>query len=355
MTGLAAVSDQACSPTWECRSQVGRVGRAAAAPLRRYLDSRFDRLEAAIRRARRQFADGRAPKRSRRVDLTRAQHWKVASGVRAASFPKPSRLRSSPTRTFARLRRLLYPQSVILPWGASPGPMLHRKVWEFVYVLRAAEQYGVLTSGRHAVGFGVGREPIPAALAAHGVSVLATDLDASERESGAWAETGQHLSSLEALSVPGIVSDEVLERQVAIRYVDMNCDARRPRQLRPRMVVLRFEHLGSPRAGLEFVCERSSLLRPGGVSVHTTELELTARATTADYGNIVVYRPSDLDAFAREVRDRGFSIETNWYVAMETPADRWIAHHPYDDPAHLKLVIGDSVSTSVGLLIHRPA
>jgi hypothetical protein len=91
------------------------------------------------------------------------------------------------------------------------------------------------------------------------------------------------------------------------------------------------------------------------VAVHTTELELTERAKTAEYGNIVVYRASDLDAFAGEVRDRGFSIETNWYVAMETAADRWIAHHPYDDPAHLKLVIGDSVSTSVGILIRRPA
>ena len=99
------------------------------------------------------------------------------------------------------------------------------------------------------------------------------------------------------------------------------------------------------------------MLEPGGVSVHTTELELTPRAETADYGNLAMYRTHDLDRLAERVRSRGFEIETNWYVSMETPADRWVSVPPYphDDPAHLKLAIGDSVSTSVGLLIRRPA
>lgn len=39
---------------------------------------------------------------------------------------------------------------------------------------------------------------------------------------------------------------------------------------------------------------------------------------------------------------------------METPADRWVGHHAYDDPAYLKLAVGDSITTSVGLLIRRP-
>ena len=89
--------------------------------------------------------------------------------------------------------------------------------------------------------------------------------------------------------------------------------------------------------------------------MHTTELELTSRADTAEYGNLVVYWTRDLDGLAEEVGDRGFEIETNWYVAMETAADRWIGRPPSDDPAHLKIQIGDSISTSVGLLVRRPA
>ena len=338
------------------RGPVRRIGRAAAAPLRRYLDYRFDRVEQRIveldglhRSGSRVSADllsqvdvsehntGTSPPGFDRV---------VSQTVSAAQFAHPD---------FERLRRALYPGSVVLPWGTSLGTALHRKVWEFVYVLKAAEQYGVLREGRRAVGFGVGQEPIPAVLAARGVLVLATDLDASQDDSGAWTETGQHLSTLAALSAPEIVPDEVLERQVAIRYVDMNAVPDDLGSFDLAWSCCALEHLGSPGAGLDFVARTLDLLRPGGISVHTTEFELTPRGTTADYGNIVVYRPVDLDEFIGAVRKRGFEIETNWHVAMETPADRWIGHHPYDDPAHLKLVIGESVSTSVGLLIHRPS
>ena len=48
---------------------------------------------------------------------------------------------------------------------------------------------------------------------------------------------------------------------------------------------------------------------------------MTKRVETADYGNLVVYRKADLDRFATEVRARGFEIETNWYVALETAID----------------------------------
>ena len=69
----------------------------------------------------------------------------------------------------------------------------HRKVWEWVYILQAARQHGALQSGGRAVGFGVGNEPLPAALAAHGLSVIATDLmgpDAPDSVEN-WSTTGQ--------------------------------------------------------------------------------------------------------------------------------------------------------------------
>jgi len=319
--------------------------------LRRYLDFRFDRLEQRLGAL--GSGDGQHDLLGR-VDVTEHNTGRVppsfdevvSQAASAAQFTHPN---------FQRLHRLLYPGAVILPWGSAPLPGLHRKVWEFVYVLRAAEQYGLLAEGRRAVGFGVGQEPIPAALAAHGVSVLATDLDASKADSDAWIVTGQHLVGPQVLSMPQIVPDEVLERLVAIRYVDMNVIPDDLGSFDLAWSCCALEHLGSPRAGLDFVLRTLDLLRPGGVSVHTTELELTPRATTADYGNLAVYRLADLEEVVRDARQRGFEVSTNWYVALETPADRWIAHHPYNDPAHLKLLIGESVSTSVGLLIRRPA
>ena len=92
--------------------------------------------------------------------------------VSAAQFSEP---------TFERLRRIMFPGEVRIPWGASPATVgiPHRKLWEFCYILRAAEQHGRLKPGLSAVGFGVGQEPIPAALARFGLSILATDLDAT--------------------------------------------------------------------------------------------------------------------------------------------------------------------------------
>ena len=266
----------------------------------------------------------------------------VSQVVSASQFSHPD---------FQRLQRMIFPGPAL-----ATVAMPHRKVWECVYLLRAAEQHGILEPGRRAVGFGVGQEPIPAALADAGLTVLATDLDVTEQASAGWAAAAQHMSDLRSLSRPDIVADEVLERQVSTRYVDMNSV---PDDLGRFDLVwssCALEHLGSPEAGLEFVVRTLDLLEPGGVSVHTTELELTPRTETQDYGNLAVYRKVDLDRVVERVRGLGFEIETNWYVSMDTPADRWISLPPYThDLAHLKLGVGDSVSTSVGLLIRRPA
>lgn len=277
-----------------------RVRRVISAPFRRYLDSRFDRVEERLDRLEKRIHPTSSDFLAR-VDVSAHNAGAVpptfervvSQVVSAAQFLEPD---------FERNLKLLYPSQVRLPWGGAPGVALHRKVWEFVYIVRAAEQYGLLKEGRRAVGFGVGREPVPAALARQGLSVLATDLHTSNAESASWASTWQHLSGIDALSHPDIVSDEVLQQAVTIRYVDMTAI---PDDLGSFDFVWScgaLEHLGSPEAGLDFVSRSLGLLSPGGVAAHTTELELTRRTTTADYGDIVVYQLDDLDRFAGRAR-----------------------------------------------------
>jgi hypothetical protein len=117
------------------------------------------------------------------------------------------------------------------------------------------------------------------------------------------------------------------------------------------------EHLGSAQAGLEFVLRSLELLEPGGVAVHTTELELVPHAATRDHGHLAVYRPDDLDGLVARIQEHGLEIEANWTVCLDTPADRRISLPPYasDEAVHLKIVVGDSVLTSVGLIARRPA
>jgi hypothetical protein len=312
--------------------------RRFARPLREYLDWRFDRIESLVQNG--------TSKPLQRVDVSRHN----ARGVAPTFDRLVSQVVSSAhfaDETFVRWRRRL---------DVADVPRLHRKIWEYCYILAAAEQNGVLVAGNRAVGFGVGREPIPAVLAREGLQVVATDLDPAAERTADWATTGQHMSGTSALAHPSILDVGELERLVETRFVDMNAI---PSDLGGAHLVWScgsLEHLGSPEAGLDFVLRTLSLLEPGGVAVHTTELELVPQPAARDHGHLAVYRPEDLDGLVARIREGGFEIESNWTVSLDTPTDRLISTppHPRDEPVHLKLVVGDSVLTSVGVIARRP-
>jgi SAM-dependent methyltransferase len=242
------------------------------------------------------------------------------------------------------------------PEDEGVGPY-NRKVWEWGLIAEAVSSCGLMSAGHSALGFGVGNEPLPALFAGRGMTVLATDQSLSTADQ--WAVSGQLLQGLHGLCRPHLVADVDLARLVGTREVDMN---EIPADIGMFDVVwssCAIEHLGSPRRGLDFVLETCELLKPGGIAVHTTELELTPKAETADYGHCAVYRIEDLQDLEKRVRDAGYDVRLNFHVAMETPADRWISllgtftEKALPEPAHLKLVIGDSVSTSYGLIIRK--
>lgn len=195
------------------------------------------------------------------------------------------------------------------------GLRYNRKVWEYAYIAQAVDEAGLLTAGSRAVGFDVGSEPLPAFFAAHGVDVVATD------------------------RIPdGVGTFDVVWSSSVVA------------------------HLGSPERGLDFVLESCRLLKPGGVAVHTLELELTNQPETRDYGHCAVHRLEDLAALEVRLAEVGCTATFNFGISMDTFEDRWIslALHPDHGPrlpdpdgVHLKLVVGESVSTSFGILIRR--
>ncbi len=330
------------------------LAKKLSAPLRAYFNPRFDtiadrltdiehRLDVVTSQAGVQDATRQLEFQSR-IDVTnlnaRYEPQEFASersiAVRAAHFADPA---------FLRWFELLY----------DGGMEHHRKPWEYAFVLDRAMRAGVLHPGARAVGFGVGTEPVPAVLASHGVDILATDL--APEDAGHWAQSNQHAAGVTSLSFPKIVDDGILAERVRFAAADMNDPVDGLGRFDLVWSSCAIEHLGSPEAGLDFVLRSAALLEPGGVAVHTTELELTARATTADHGHCAVYRPSDVEGLADELRAAGFLIDVNLNVAMESPLDRYVALPPYPatDPAHLKLAIFDSVSTSFGIAVRRPA
>src|SRR5260370_19674515 len=54
---------------------------------------------------------------------------------------------------------------------AEGNPLLHRKIWEWCFIAQALDDHGMLRPGKRGLGFAVGKEPLPAALAGCGCRI----------------------------------------------------------------------------------------------------------------------------------------------------------------------------------------
>jgi len=232
----------------------------------------------------------------------------------------------------------------------------HRKVWEWCFILQALENHNLLRPGISAVGFGVGTEPLVAALAARGVRVLATDQ--AEEHAGQWGTSGQHATAVDSLRRPDLCDDQQFTELVSFRPVDMRAI---PDDLGQFDIVWSsccFEHLGSPDAGFDFVLASLAAARPGGVVVHTTELDCAAgRQPLLEQGSVsngdyaCFYRRQDLQRLVKRVRMEGHTVRCNYHVGDSHPLEKQIDEQPYTHDPHLRLRVADRVVTSFGLTI----
>lgn len=237
-------------------------------------------------------------------------------------------------------------------WCAAIGepPRLHRKQWEFCYILQALEARGLLRPGVRGLGFGVGREPLVAAMAARGVAVTATDLSAEAARAHFWVDSDQHASGLDLLNERGLCDPAAFAERVRFEHADMR---RVPPHLSGYDFVwsaCAFEHLGSLDAGIDFVIASLGTLKPGGVAVHTTEYNLANGWRTRDHGATVVYRRRDLERLFARAAALGFATEANW-----TPGGGTLDVHadlpPYSPERHVKLAYRGMTVTSFGLVL----
>lgn len=220
-------------------------------------------------------------------------------------------------------------------------------------MLRALESCGLLEDGRTGLGFGVGREPLVAAIAARGPSVLATDLPPDHPLAAGWTASGEYGGSLDALNDRGICPERTFRDRVRFEFVDMREAGGLPGSYDFVWSSCALEHLGSAEAGLRFLRASLARLKPGGVALHTTEYNVSSDSNTVDSGPVVLYRRRDLLALADEVRAAGFEIELNLNTG-NAPADRHVDIWPYDGAWHLKMLHTRFATTSIGLLIRRP-
>jgi hypothetical protein len=107
--------------------------------------------------------------------------------------------------------------------GLLNSPLLmHRKYWEWIYILNTALNNGICVPGKYALGFGVGQEPLPAAFTKFGVRITATDAPSDIGVGQGWNDGGQYAGDAAQLPFEGIVDRESFARLVDYRVVDMN-------------------------------------------------------------------------------------------------------------------------------------
>ena len=229
---------------------------------------------------------------------------------------------------------------------------LHRKYWEFAYILAVLRAKGMLVPGNRGIGFGTGREPLPSAFAAEGVTVMATDAPADLNFSAAWAQSEQWTEGLEDLWKPQLVSKETFFANVQYRPADMNHIPADLNGYDFTWSACCLEHLGSIRHGLDFIRNSLNTLRSGGVAVHTTEFNLNSDRHTLEMPALCLFRKRDIELVIHELIADGHHVEPLNLWPGATPVDEHIDLPPFSSP-HLKLELEGFTTTSVGIVVTK--
>lgn len=245
--------------------------------------------------------------------------------------------------------------------------IFHRKIWELAYVLQALHRHGSLRPGARGLGFGCGQEPIPSYLASRGVEVTVTDQPPATMVNQGWAQTGQHASSIDASYHSHLVERDVFDRLVSLRYVDMNAIPPDLTDYDFCWSVCAIEHLGSIAQGLAFVEHSLQTVRPGGLSIHTTEFNFANDRETIDNWPTVLFQRQHFQMLADRLAAKGHVVAPLDFDVGHLPLDRFIDVPPYqydwtdavrqawerDGTPHIKLAIDGFASTCFGLIVQR--
>jgi SAM-dependent methyltransferase len=228
------------------------------------------------------------------------------------------------------------------------------KHWEYAYILQALDERGLLAPGKRGLGFGVGKEPLAAAMASRGCELVATDLTPDEALAGGWATTEQYAQTLADMNDKGICDPETFARLTTYRYVDMRAVPADLADFDFTWSCCSLEHLDTLKKGIDFIHESLRCLRPGGFAVHTTALNLSSNDLTLETGPVVAYRRRDIEDLARTLLAQGHEIVLNFTLG-DRERDIYVDGAPdyRKKPGPLKYVLGNFVLTAIGLIIRK--
>jgi hypothetical protein len=230
--------------------------------------------------------------------------------------------------------------------------MLHRKMWEWLFIAEALRERGMLEPGRRGLGFGVGQEPLAALFAAEGCDITATDQPHEAARASGWSDSAtEWASSVEHLNHFGLCAGDTFTQRAHFRAVDMTAIPSDLRDFDFTWSSCAFEHLGTLSAGADFVVAQMDCLKPGGVAVHTTEFLVSSNDDTVEAGGTVFYRRRDVEDLVARLRRLGHDIDVD-FTEGTTPDDLHVDVPPYSD-VHLRTELSGYVTTSLALVVTK--
>ena len=236
-------------------------------------------------------------------------------------------------------------------------PRFHRKEWEWFYIAQVLHERGFLAYGKRGLGFGVGREPLPALFASFGVEIVASDQSFEAAERAGWAKSGQHSHDLSVLNERGICTEDMFSKLVSFIAVDMNeILSSLDEQFDFCWSSCSLEHLGSLKHGFDFIANSMAVLKPGGLAVHTTEFNLSSDLGTIESPDFSVYRRCDIDEFLARMATEGFIVSSVDWTLGDGFAETVVDVPPFGGgEPHIRVKAGEYDVTSIGMIIQKPS
>jgi hypothetical protein len=249
-------------------------------------------------------------------------------------------------------KKLLYPRGAV-----------DRKLWEWIFISQALSERGMFGSNKRGLGFAVGREPLPDFFASLKCNIMASDI-ALGKTSASWAASNQHAQRLENLYTGYFSTEDDFYKRVSFRSIDMNDIPNDELGYDFLWSSCALEHVGNMQLAEAFIYNAMKCLKPGGVAVHTTEYNLSSNSDTVLSGPSVVFRTSDFERIAENLRKDGHEISLCFKLG-DTAADEYVAIPPYNyggllrsmrgitPHLYLRLLIDGYIATSYGLIVKK--
>lgn len=247
-------------------------------------------------------------------------------------------------------------QRILRELGRENETVMHRKIWEWVYIIEVLEFYGMLRKGKSGIGFAVGTEPLPSYFASKGVDVLASDLGINEGNAKDWAKTNQNAGgNIGLLYKPDLCDEETFLHNVKYRNINMNHIPSDIGRYDFCWSSCAIEHVGSLALSKEFLKRMLEYLKPGGIAVHTTEFNLSSNDSTVESGDSVIFRKRDVEEMQSWFTGHGHIMEAS-FRRSNKEGNCYIDLPPFRGegrPYHITLAANGYAETSFAFVIQK--